>query len=82
MRLICASAWNGMEKRWDQDWIDRYNTILYNADSIVYVSKTPSRVAFFMRNHWMVDHSSRSIAVYTEAPGGTKNYRLCNEKTS
>ena len=72
VRLICACAWKGMEDRWEQDWKDRYKSILDSADGIVYVSKCPGRAAFFERNHWMVDHSSRLIGVYTGAPGGTK----------
>ena len=28
--------------------------------------------AFFQRNHWLVDHSSKVIGVFTGAPGGTK----------
>ena len=72
VKLIAACAWNGMEDRWEQNWQDRYKAILKNADKIVYVSKYPGRAAFFERNHWMVDHSSRLIGVYTGAPGGTK----------
>lgn len=72
VKLIAACAWNGMEDRWEQNWQERYKAILKEADKIVYVSKCPGRAAFFERNHWMVDHSSRLIGVYTGAPGGTK----------
>ena len=73
VRLISACAWNGMEGRWEeQDWINRYRAVLKAADKVVYVSTKPGRAAFFERNHWMVDHSSRLIGVYTGAPGGTK----------
>ena len=72
VKLIAACAWNGMEDRWEQNWQERYKAILKEADKIVYVSKYPGRAAFFERNHWMVDHSSRLIGVYTGAPGGTK----------
>ena len=72
VKLIAACAWNGMEDRWEQNWQERYKAILKEADKIVYVSKYPGRAAFFGRNHWMVDHSSRLIGVYTGAPGGTK----------
>ena len=47
------------------------------SDKIVYVSKKPVREAFFDRNHWMVDNSSRLIGVYTGAPGGTKETVYC-----
>lgn len=71
VKLIAACAWNGMEDRWEQNWQERYKAILKEADKIVYISKYPGRAAFFERNHWMVDHSSRLIGVYTGAPGGT-----------
>ena len=72
IRLIAASAFKGMEGRWENDWQERYHKILSEADEVHYIGNHPSRSAFFARNEWMVDHSSRLIAVYTGAPGGTK----------
>ena len=72
VHLVAACAWNGMEKDWEPEWKKRYTKILMGSDKIVYVSKKPGRAAFFERNHWMVDNSSRLIGVYTGAPGGTK----------
>ncbi len=72
IHLIAASAFKGMEGRWEKDWIDRYNVILSKSEDIVFVGNHPSRAAFFARNEWMVDHSSRLIAAFTGAPGGTK----------
>lgn len=72
VHLISACAWNGMEKDWETDWKKRYTRILMGSDKIVYVSKYPGRTAFFERNHWMVDNSTRLIGVFTGAPGGTK----------
>ena len=72
VNLISAGAWNGMEKDWEPEWKKRYTRILMGSDKIVYVSKYPGRAAFFERNRWMVDNSTRLIGVYTGAPGGTK----------
>lgn len=72
IRLIAACPFQGMENRWDMDWQKRYRTILSAADEVHYICEHPGRRAFFACNHWMVDHSSRLIAVYTGAPGGTK----------
>ena len=72
VKLVAASAFKGMENQWEIPWRKRYNTILAMADDIVYVSNHPGRSAFFKRNEWLVDHSARLIAVYTGAPGGTK----------
>ncbi len=71
VHLIAASAFRGMENSWDSEWKKRYHSVRYNADELHYISDKPGRTAFFMRNHWMVDHASRLIAVYTGAPGGT-----------
>ena len=40
----------------------------------------PERDAFFRRNEWMVDNSKRLIAVYTGAPGGTKETILYGKR--
>ncbi len=81
VKLVSACAFKGMEGRWEQSWIDRYNTLLQNADDVVYIGSCPSRNAFFARNQWMVDHSNRLIAVFTGAPGGTeKTIRYAKKK--
>lgn len=72
IRLIAACAFRGMEDQWDATWRRRYGDILRAADGIHYIGDRPGMQAFFARNHWMVDHASRLIAVYTGAPGGTK----------
>ena len=72
LRLIAASAFEGMEKEWDSLWQKRYYHVFDSADEKIYISENPGRRAFFQRNHWMVDHSNRLIGVYTGAPGRTK----------
>ncbi len=72
IRLICAAPWDGVEDRWEQSWKDRYFKMMKNADEVHYICNFPGRKAFYIRNHWLVDHSSMVIAVYTGAPGGTK----------
>lgn len=72
IRLIAASAFRGMENRWENSWQERYRNIIFASDEVHYISDKPGRRAFFARNYWMVDHASRLIAVYTGAPGGTK----------
>lgn len=72
VRLIAACAFCGMEERWGAAWQGRYRRILDTADEVHFIGRRPGRTAFFERNRWMVDHSSRVIAVYSGAPGGTK----------
>ena len=43
------------------------------ADLIRFISPAYDRGCFQRRNGWMVDHSSRLIAVFNGESGGTKN---------
>ena len=72
VKLIAASAFKGMENRWTQDWINRYNYILKEADNVYFIGDKPGKKSFIERDHWMVDNSSRLISVFTGASGGTK----------
>lgn len=72
IRLISAVAFRGMENRWESSWQERYRNIISASDEVHYICDKPGKKAFFARNHWMVDHAHRLIAVYTGAPGGTK----------
>lgn len=73
IKLICASPYHGFEKCWGEDWRQRYKTIFSKADYAFFVSMEYSRSCFQVRNEWMVNHSSRVIAVYNGERGGTMN---------
>lgn len=73
IRLICASPCEGFETRWSQKWQELYHEIIVGADETVFISPRYDLSCFQKRNEWMVDHSSRLIAVYNGAPGGTRN---------
>ena len=72
LKLFAASAFRGMESRWEKEWQSRYNSVLRASNGITYVCDRPSRNAFFKRNEYLVDNSKKLIGVYTGAPGGTK----------
>lgn len=72
IRLVAASAFKGMENDWPDDWKEKYNHVLSEADEVVFVSNESGKKAFTQRDHYMVDHASRLIAVYSGAKGGTK----------
>ena len=72
IRLIAACAFRGMDEDWDLDWRERYYHFLTHAEWVYYISDHPDSKAYLIRSHWMVDRASRLIAVYTGAPGGTK----------
>lgn len=73
LKLIAASPWPGFSSRWNEEWKGQYADILRRADLTVYVSKAYTDGVFKRRNEWMVEHSSRLIAYYNGAAGGTRN---------
>lgn len=72
IKLICASPFEGFETRWPE-WEERYRKIMAEADLTRFICKGNIRGAHQIRNVWMVDHSSRVIAVFNGEPSGTKN---------
>ncbi len=72
IRLIAACAFRGMEEDWETDWKERYYYVLSRSELVYYISDHPDKRPFLDRSHWMVDRASRLIAVYTGAPGDTK----------
>jgi len=73
VRLMCASPFDGFERSWNEDWQRRYRAIMQTADHTLFVCPHYSHSCFQVRNEWMVNHSSRVIAVYNGEKGGTKN---------
>ena len=73
IQLICASPYKGFESRWSREWQERYQRVMDRADLVQFICAGYSRNCFQRRNEWMVDHSARVIAVYTDQPGGTRN---------
>lgn len=73
VRLICASPFPGFETGWSYDWQMRYRSVMAQADLTRFICPSYSKDCFSIRNRWMVNHSSRIIAVYNGVPGGAKN---------
>ena len=73
VRLICASPYEGFENHWSAEWQELYRCVLGTADVVQFVCSAYSPACFQIRNEWMVDHSSRVIAVYNGSSGGTRN---------
>ena len=73
LRLIAAIPYHGFEKRWDDEWKARFTKLLENADEAHYIALHCFKGVSQVRNMWMVDRSSRVIAVYNGEKGGTKN---------
>ena len=73
IHLICACPYPNSERRWGASWQRRFTTILQNADCIRVISQNYNKGCYQTRNEWMINHSSRVIAVYSGASGGTRN---------
>ena len=73
IQLICAVPYEGFEVSWTAEWQQRYRTVLQSADAVNYVCVSRCRGCYHIRNRWLVDHSSRIIAVCNGQPGGTRN---------
>lgn len=71
IKLICACPYAGFESRWSESWQKQYRQVLAAADFVKYGEYSPS--CFQARNEWMVNHSSRVIAVFGGRKSGTKN---------
>ena len=69
VHLIAATPFKGMESCWNEEWQSRYSDVIKKADDVVYVSAKPGRAAFFQRSHYMVDHASYLLAVYSGGGG-------------
>ena len=73
LHLIAAVPFRGFEDRWSFDWKRAYQELLEQADLVKYICPGYNAGAYQRRNEWMVDHSSRVIAVFNGEPSGTKN---------
>lgn len=71
--LICACPCRDHQRRWEQTWKTQAAEVLARADRVEYISENYTRFCFQKRNEWMVDRSSRVIAIFNGEPGGTKN---------
>ena len=73
LHLIAAVPFRGFDDRWATDWKQAYQELLEQADLVKYICPGYNAGAYQRRNEWMVDHSSRVIAVFSGEPSGTKN---------
>ncbi len=73
IHLIAAIPFRGFEDRWSTDWKKAYVELLEQVDLVRYICPRYNPGAYQRRNEWMVDHSSRVIAVFNGEPSGTKN---------
>ena len=69
--LIAAVPYAGQEKHFPPEWKKLYAEVLSACDHTEVLAQEYRKGVFAFRDRWMVDHSSRIIAVYNGEPGGT-----------
>ncbi len=72
LRLIAASPWPETASKWNPVWKRQYEDLIRRADETVMVCGFYHAGVYRQRNIWMVERSSRLIACYNGAPGGTR----------
>ena len=72
LKLHCVLPCEGQSDYWSAEAQKRYRDILKQADQITYVNRKYTESCMLERNHWLVDHAGRLLAVYNgEYRGGT-----------
>ena len=76
LKLICAQPYEYFSKDQGWEWNVKYKKIAALADEVVTVSYRSNKGCCVLRNKWMVDRSSRIIAVSdgSDNSNGTLNY--------
>lgn len=70
LHLIAVEPYPGFAAKWSEEWRNSYELVIRNADLVRRMSHTYNPSAINARINWMIDHSSRLIAIYN----GTKGY--------
>lgn len=73
IKFICAIPCENQDKFWNEKQQKRYKYLMDRADMVYFASKTYNPYCTEKRNRFMVDNSSRVIALFGGCDGGTKN---------
>ena len=72
IKLICVLPYAGTGERRSYAKRSEFDQVIKNADEVVVISPKYTTYCFFERNKYMTDRSSRIIAAFNGAAGGTK----------
>lgn len=79
--FTAAVPFEGQESRWPPPSRRFYHQLIEQAAEVVYVSELGyARWKMEARNHWMVDHSDRLLAIWDGTLGGTGGTVLYAER--
>ena len=71
IKLILVLPCKNQTRGWDEKDISVYESIMGQADKVVYTQEHYDRGCMFKRNRHLVDNSSVCVAYLTEEKGGT-----------
>ena len=74
LHLIAVEPYPGFSAKWTEEWHSAYEQVIKGADLVKRMSQTYNPVAINARINWMVDHSSRLIAIYNGSKGYTGTF--------
>lgn len=73
IKLIMVCAFEGMTKKWDQQWKNKFNELSDLADEVIHPSgNVVGAEAYAIKMEWMLNHASLLFVVYERVPGGTR----------
>ena len=71
IKLILVLPCKNQTRGWDEKDISVYESIMEQADKVVYTQEHYDRGCMFKRNRHLIDNSSVCVAYLTEEKGGT-----------
>ena len=69
--LKVISPFKGQEAKWSREQRETYYEILRSADEVIYTAEEYSKGCYFVRNRFMVEHSSAIVCYLRHETGGT-----------
>lgn len=76
IRLKCIIPFKGQADRYPDDYKQRYDTILAQADEVITLSEHYFEGCFLHRNDYLLEHSAQLLAYYDRIPAGGTAYTV------
>ncbi|MGN1258735.1 MAG: SLOG family protein [Christensenellales bacterium] len=80
IKLVCAIPCKNQDKLWSEEYKKRYKRILKQADIVRYIKEEYTKNCMLERNDYMLNNSSKVIALFNGLAGGTKSTIMKAEK--
>ena len=71
INLVCVLPFKDQTNGWSEEWKQRYENVLQNADEVILLSENYYKGCYFKRNNFMVDNSDLVLTFFDGQKGGT-----------